>query len=81
KWRTPKWTTRNETYCTVPYKTWVQSSITTRLSIAVTVFAFIQLIIVVILRQRKIISEDAMVSKLGAKKLNISTEKRRWFRP
>uniref|UniRef100_A0A7M5UXZ5 XK-related protein n=1 Tax=Clytia hemisphaerica TaxID=252671 RepID=A0A7M5UXZ5_9CNID len=63
---TPHW--KYKVHCTVPYNTWIKSRITSWLAVGVTVFAFIQLVIIVILRQRKIIAEDAMVSKLGAAK-------------
>ncbi|XP_066923429.1 uncharacterized protein [Clytia hemisphaerica] len=55
----------DQIHCAVDFNQWIQSKITFWLSIGVAVFAFIQLLIVVILRRYKYISAEAMVSKLG----------------
>ena len=53
-------------YCLIDFRTWNQSSITVFLACSVTVLGFIQVLIVVLLRYRKVIDEEAMVSKLGS---------------
>jgi len=57
---------KNGLDCTVPFKTWQKSSITACLAYAVTIIGFIQVIVITILRWRKVVTSDAMVSKLGS---------------
>ena len=52
--------------CNVPFETWQKSNLTFRLAITVTVIGFLQVMVIVILRWRKVIANDAMVSKLGS---------------
>ena len=53
-------------YCLIDFSNWNKSSVTIILACTVAVLGFIQVFIVVLLRHRKVIDEEAMVSKLGS---------------
>ena len=57
-------------FCRVGFVRWVKSHITFTFALTLTILGFLQVIIVVFLRYRKIIDEDAMVSKLGDSRNN-----------
>ena len=53
-------------FCQIEFDTWIKSSMTVAFAFTVTILGFLQVVVIVLLRYRKVIEEEAMISKLGS---------------